>query len=455
MKKRIIAAILAGTMVMSLIVTGCGKEAAPATDTASESEITEVAAESEAVQDVMTFMSPDGYQIKYRPEEFACNEIDEHTQSFVFIGESAGTNMVTVYYKEGVGPEEVLGEITGPWGDQEKILRTQSWFPGTDDKWGFTRQMEAEGPAGSKIDNCAIAGEYNGGTLLFEFLGHRSGDEENDMMVSDALSEIVNSITYDDFKDQEMFSYYPGVYKDVKNDTYSVELNDDHFGMLHFQDDVQIIWGSDYVMTTDGQNKYEFTIEGDSLYLREDEFGDFREYTKGDIAKIDDGGATPAYVYGGDDEKDKAVHNYMANEIGSIYPETDVKIPFCQVVHVDDLDENNVKVYGSFWVNGYNRDGDTLFCKNGGQHVGCFHLKKNDDLSYTVISFDQAKDGSYFTSSAKEIFGDYYSTLEKVMGDEETREMIRKEEIKNYVIDNQLSIKEYEDYGWMPESLFD
>ena len=55
-------------------------------------------------------------------------------------------------------------------------------------------------------------------------------------------------------------------------------LNDDHNGVLSIQDDVDIIRGSNYIMATDGSFKYDFSIEGDNLYLNYD--GKWLEFNK-------------------------------------------------------------------------------------------------------------------------------------------------------------------------------
>ena len=211
----------------------------------------------------MIYMSSDGFQIRYNARTVESMEIDEHTAQFVYIGESAGSNMVIVSYIADKQPEEALYELTSSWGDQESISRREGFLPGTDDKWGYWRTL-ITADSGSGIGESAIAGEYNGGTIMFEILSHMSGDDKTDMAVSDALSEIINSITYDNFEPQTMYSYYAGTYTAGKG---KLTLKEDHHGVLSFQDDVDVLWGSNYITATDSSFTYDFNIEGDNLYL--------------------------------------------------------------------------------------------------------------------------------------------------------------------------------------------
>jgi|GEM_PF-954780 len=223
------------------------------------------------------YESPDGWTVRYDPAVIEVNEGDGIV-GFVYTGESAGTNMLTVQHIEGQMPEEALYELTSGWGDQDAIGRIEGFFPGKEDRWGFWRILE---PAeeGSGLSQTAIAGEYNGGTLLFEFTNHYSGDDEMDMPMSDALSEIIDSITYENFEPQTMFAYIPGTYVELDNDEgdYSITLNEDHTGVMHLQDDAEIVWGSASLRDWMNDAEYEYTVEGERLYVNFDgtwvEFG--------------------------------------------------------------------------------------------------------------------------------------------------------------------------------------
>ena len=267
MKKTI--ALLAVMIVTVSLLAGCGS-AGPG-ETANVEESTASISDG---HEEMTYMSGDGYQIRYNALAVESSEIDEHSAQFVYIGESTGTNMVTIRYIEDKQPEEALYDLTSTWGDQDAIRRREGFFPGTVDKWGYWRELYTE-DGGSGLAQTAIAGEYNGGVLMFEITSHMSGKDEIDIPVSDILSGIVGSITYDNFEPQTMYDYYPGSYAAANG---KLVLKDDHNGVLSMQDDIDIIWGSDYIMASDGTFTYEFSIEGDNLYLNHD--GEWIEFAK-------------------------------------------------------------------------------------------------------------------------------------------------------------------------------
>ena len=156
-----------------------------------------------------------------------------------------------------------------------------------------------------------------------------------------------------------------------------------------------------------------------------------------------------AYGYAGTDPVEAAVYKYVVEELGKNYDASDASIPVMQIVNVDDSDPNNVVVYGDFWINNYNIDGDTLSCVSGGDYPGVMHVSKDGD-AYTVSSFDMVADGSGFEASAKELFGDNYDAFMKVYSDDVTRAEQRTATVSDYVSLNGLEVTQYQDYGWDP-----
>ena len=186
------------TIAMAVSLAGCSFSIKkPAADNGAEAEGSE-----------MEYISSDGWRVVYNGNLFESNEIDEHSASFVYQGESAGTNMVTISYVPEKMPEEAMSEITETWEDQE---RTEGIFPGTDDKWGYWRELKTS-DGGSGYGETLICGEYNGGSLLFDIVSHKGKDDDQNMAVSDNLSAIIDSITYENFEPQTMYAYYPGTY---------------------------------------------------------------------------------------------------------------------------------------------------------------------------------------------------------------------------------------------------
>ena len=463
MKKKIIVSFIAGLMAVSMFsaLTGCGKDVniniynEPSEEAENEDAEAEDTGEDEAedveLPEYEEYKNSRGWSVKYDPSLITVNEAEDMT-SFVYTGESAGTNMLSISYVPDKQPEEVLAELTQGWDDQETV-RSESYFPGTNDKWGYWRNPKDNGE-GSGLSEDIFAGEYNGGVLVFDFVTHKAGDDEMDMAVSDTLSGIIDSITYDDFEPQTMYDYYPGVYKMTETEEiegeevtyeYSVTLNEDHSGLISMQDDINVMWGSTMLIQAD--NSYEYTIEGDNLMLNLD--GNWLTFTREGAAK--DTGVLPAYKYPGDDKLMAAVYEYIAEECSKDYEKADVSIPVVNLVDTDDSDPEDIKVWGDFWINNYKLEGDTLMTQSGGSYPGCIHLKKSGD-DYEVTEMEVVGDGSEYLPTARKIFGNRFDDLTKVM-DDEKREEIRGQIIADYVKANDLKITKYQDFGWDPVDL--
>lgn len=159
-----------------------------------------------------------------------------------------------------------------------------------------------------------------------------------------------------------------------------------------------------------------------------------------------------AYGYTGDDPMVLAVYKYMAEEVSKSYEKADISIPTVAIVFTDSSDENDVKIYGDFWVENYNVKDDILECESGGNYPGVMHLKKDGD-NYTVTKFDICEDGSGFDKSAKELFGDHYDDFMKIFSDSDARDQLRKKTVSDYVKMNGLAVTSYQDYGWDPVEL--
>ena len=158
------------------------------------------------------------------------------------------------------------------------------------------------------------------------------------------------------------------------------------------------------------------------------------------------------YGYSGDDPVIAEVYSYIANALSINFEEADCSIPVVQIVDIDESDESDIKVWGDFWVNNYDIDGDTLQCVSGGSFPGLIHIEKNED-GYKVTSMDVVEEGGEFESSAKEIFGDNFDKFMQINSDSDTREKIRAEIAAEYVRQNGLSVTKYQDADWDPVDL--
>ena len=290
MKKRIISRLLSSVLVLSVFMalTGCDgninininnvpsstQEEAPAAedteeaDKADEEDKADDAAEQASEE--KEYVSDRGWSVKYDPSIITVNEGEDMT-SFVYTGESAGTNMLTISYIADKLPDEVLSELTEGWGDPGSVESSESYFPGTSDKWGLWRTLLSNGE-GSGLSENVFAGEYNGGVLMFDFTTHKAEDDSIDIPVSDALSAVIDSIKYEDFGPQTMYENYPGVYKMEETEEiegeemtyeYSITLNEDHSGVISIQDDINMMWGSNLLIGADFS--YDYSVDGDKL----------------------------------------------------------------------------------------------------------------------------------------------------------------------------------------------
>lgn len=144
---------------------------------------------------------------------------------------------------------------------------------------------------------------------------------------------------------------------------------------------------------------------------------------------------------------EQVVDQYIVDTFGEQYSQADVCIPQQLVVATDESDEQDIKVWGDFWVFNYSIAGDTLKTASGGSHPGLFHLKKGAN-GYEVTGFEQVGDGSQFEPTAKKIFGDKYDAFMKINSNEKDREQHRALGIAKYVKTHDLKVAMYQDYGW-------
>ena len=97
-------------------------------------------------------------------------------------------------------------------------------------------------------------------------------------------------MTFDNYEPQTEFYYIPGTYQNVYEEeiggsnvkhTNEVVLREDHTGTLTLQDTVNITWGSNQLMGTDSDMSYEYTVEGDQLYVNiDDEMLEFKRVSE-------------------------------------------------------------------------------------------------------------------------------------------------------------------------------
>ena len=138
------------------------------------------------------YRDANGWSVKYDATKFQLNQNGTEV-SFVYMGESAGTNMITATYTVENKGEAAIKELGKTYGDD--VEYSEGTFPGADDVTGyFATQQPKEGTSGSYMT--AIGRDYMDGALIFVLDGHNSGDDEKDMEVSDQLAAIIDSLTF-------------------------------------------------------------------------------------------------------------------------------------------------------------------------------------------------------------------------------------------------------------------
>lgn len=159
------------------------------------------------------------------------------------------------------------------------------------------------------------------------------------------------------------------------------------------------------------------------------------------------------FVYTGNNKNIKAITDEMVNAASLMYGDQEaVEIPTPFIVKVDDDDRNDIKVYGDFWIDGYQMEGTIFNTKNGGSMPGCYHLNDGDN-GIVFASKEIAEDGSNNWSSLVRICGGDENLAKEVINAREN-DSLRYEYAKMYAKENVLKLSGIKDYGW-PIILFD
>ena len=225
---------------------------------------------------------------------------------------------------------------------------------------------------------------------------------------------------------------------DTVEGEYTLVLNDDGTGTFSGLDEEgneqvsNITWSlTNDGFKTKGDAKMTFKDDGDDIVTKI--LGVELRFVKGDKGTGGETSGSPdgaSYGYAGDDPVEAACYKYMAETVSKGFEPADASIPTVIIVHEDFTPEDEVLVYGDFWVENYNIEGDTLKCIAGGNYPGCMHVSKADN---TVTAFDEVADGEEFESSAKEMFGEHYDDFMAVYSNSDKRNEERKITVSDYV----------------------
>ena len=297
MRKRILIAI---GIAWAVLAAGCAggsagtsAESAAGAETVAEAEEapadTETGAEDPAAADsgqesksehkeLVKYENGGGWFVEYDADQFTVTEEGDDV-IFTYAEEGAEGNQIRFRYFLDEMPDEALYNAMAGEDGLPEHARSEGYFAGRSDVWALqARVLNADGTEAGKQ---YTAVEHNGGTLIVEVTTSLPEEEEAAMRITETIASVLDSFTFTEHEPQQMYAYIPGTYKQILHDQeegsedpadYYVQLNEDHTGVVHLQDEIPIIWYSreGKIFSPDsGEQIYEYSIEGDLLYLWE------------------------------------------------------------------------------------------------------------------------------------------------------------------------------------------
>ncbi|MDE7310881.1 MAG: hypothetical protein K2N87_04540 [Eubacterium sp.] len=170
-----------------------------------------------------------------------------------------------------------------------------------------------------------------------------------------------------------------------------------------------------------------------------------------------DANTLPAFAYAGEDPIVKAVCEYMIKE-EHIYRKPGISYVYIPVPILYEIveEEEKIKVFGSFYSGIFYKNGNILVEDAGGYLSACIHLEKKNG-AYHAVQVEKSGDGSHYEKGIRAFCQGRQDIYEKFFDYEKQEELHRKtaiEMIGQYVKDNQLDIRYYQEYGQDPVALF-
>ena len=158
----------------------------------------------------------------------------------------------------------------------------------------------------------------------------------------------------------------------------------------------------------------------------------------------------PEYHYNGPEDwaeyADGVSHFLVENSFGDVAPDLTICVPI--VLKADDSDPKDVKLWGEFYIEGFNLVKTSLLNVNGGSFGGVAHLDTTKG-GPIVTDFDFLQDGSGFEASLDELFGKE-GLKDAYLEASNERDKYLAEALANYINTNGLYITQYQEYGWPP-----
>lgn len=205
---------------------------------------------------------------------------------------------------------------------------------------------------------------------------------------------------------------------------------------------------SSFILVSD-KNMYIYTsVEGNDSFIYTT-----LDMTSENNSQEDTGVYLSQFIYTGDDKKIEAIYEYMKGEYSQFLEENQISIPGYVIYKTVETDEE-ILVFGNFWVYGYQLTGNILEAQSGNEMPACFCLKRNGN-NYQVVSVERAEDGSYM-EDIQNFTKDYPEVYDQIMAmDNDERIEAMRCYIEMYVTDNNLNIEYFSEYASDPIKIFD
>ncbi len=192
--------------------------------------------------------------------------------------------------------------------------------------------------------------------------------------------------------------------------------------------------------------------EEESLKGQESESGKEQEAEREEDQNnkaYEDPASLPRYVYGGSEKYLDVISDHMIKSWEELFGDAgaDVSIPFSIIAYVDDKDPQDILAYGTYNINGFDLYNTTLCSANGAWNAGIYHLKTNDDGSFTVTKAELPQTDE----ESKQLFKgvpDLYDKISELMDKECNNKL--EEAIAEYVSLNNLYITQWQDNSKEP-----
>jgi len=158
-----------------------------------------------------------------------------------------------------------------------------------------------------------------------------------------------------------------------------------------------------------------------------------------------DGHKADCIRYIANNRREQALREAISLHLTSLavqYAQGELFIPTLMIVH-----ETDSTVYGDFWIYWYTLAGDTLRTVSGGNHSGCMTVDWATGMP-VITDFVQTDDGTGYEVSARRIFGTHYDIYHNMHANQDVREAVRQEQLREYILRHDLDIRYYQDYGW-------